>query len=71
MLTVFIPGEWYLTVFCAGCKQRVPVFYDMSQGKSFIAGGYDLTCPKCGHAGSYPREQVEHYQHPDDLTIVI
>ncbi len=69
MLTLFNPGGWYLTVFCAGCKQRIPVSSDMSEGKSLIAGGYDLACPKCHHHGSYNRDQVQHYQHPHELLF--
>ena len=69
MLKVFVPGEWYLTVFCSGCKRRIPVLKDRSEGASDLAGEYHLTCPHCHHSGSYDRDRFQHYRHPDELTF--
>ncbi|MEP6922191.1 MAG: hypothetical protein ABI967_13775 [bacterium] len=49
-----------------GESSRIPAFYDLTQGRSEIVGDYNLVCPKCHRTGSYDRDEVEHYQHPDD-----
>jgi DNA-directed RNA polymerase subunit RPC12/RpoP len=66
---MFVPGEWYLTVFCSGCKKRIPVFHEHSEASSDLAVGYDVTCPHCHHSGSYDRDKVQHYRHPDELPF--
>ena len=69
MLIVFVPGEQYLTVFCSGCKKRIPVVHDLSEDASERAGGYNLTCPHCHHSATYDGERVHQYRHPDELTF--
>ena len=56
------PGEWYISVVCEHCHQRVLIFHDLSEGKSELElSRFHITCPKCQEEGSYI---AEHYQVP-------
>jgi len=65
MSTIFTPGQWYLTVTCFGCKERVIVSRDLNNGHAFSVGRHYVVCPHCEMDRYYKSDQVEEYQQPN------
>jgi DNA-directed RNA polymerase subunit RPC12/RpoP len=62
-MRTLIPGEWYLTFVCNGCKSKQVLFPDLSNGTSNIRATYSVACHTCGHKDAYESEAIERYQH--------
>jgi ribosomal protein S27E len=61
------PGEWYLRFTCEQCKTKQILFPDISRGRGRIRASYEVDCPACGHRAVYDEEDIERYQHPDNV----
>jgi len=64
----FIAGEWYLTIVCNNCGERVPVVHASGE-KSQIVGYYTLVCPLCGNKAYYSHTAIERYKHEESKLI--
>lgn len=60
----YLPGEWYLLICCLNCKEKFPLFHDLTRGEAQVRAIYRWSCPACGHKGDYEPENLERYQHP-------
>ena len=65
-----LPGEWYLVFTCHNCKNKHPLFQDLSEGKSIIRGSYSVECLDCHYEGTYDIDEIERYQHPSNNTSI-
>ncbi len=62
----YLPGEWYVIITCQVCKNRLPIFHDLTCGKGKFNATYTFRCPECGYEGSYEGDAFERYQHPSN-----
>jgi DNA-directed RNA polymerase subunit RPC12/RpoP len=58
-----IPGQWYTTIMCESCNDRVILSIDLSRGKSQpYQNSHPIVCPECRLEGLY---KPEHHQYPE------
>jgi hypothetical protein len=53
-------GKWYIVGTCSHCGGRMPLFEDLSEGKSKLVGTFVTRCPKCDMQTDL---KPEHYLH--------
>src|SRR3977135_1259555 len=46
-LATLQPGKWYIIGTCSHCTARMPLFEDLSEGKSKLVGTFVTRCPAC------------------------
>jgi len=64
----YVAGEWYVVITCEQCKNRDPIFHDLTNGQANINAIYTWQCSKCGHEGIYEGSAIELYQHPSSAA---
>ena len=63
-----IPGQWYTTIMCTSCNDRVILSIDLCKGESQpYQYRHQIVCPECGVEGLY---KPEPYQYPKPEFMV-
>jgi predicted nucleic-acid-binding Zn-ribbon protein len=53
-------GVWYIVVTCQSCLSTIFLFRDLTEGKGNLDATYTVTCPRCGHKGSYTARHLQY-----------